>query len=193
LFVGYFWGKKAGAAYCRGTRLNISNDRPIIGIYDVNYPGSGDMYAKGANMLHTLRQILDNDERWRQILRGLNRKFYHQTVKAEQIENYISEQAGLELQPFFDQYLRDTRIPTFEYALIDGKLRYRWSNCVNGFNMKLKVYINEQMHWLEPTLEWQNLSIEKPIHSVNIDQNFYVAFFQLTEIFKLERSVGSRK
>ena len=182
LFVDYFWGKKASAAYCRGTRLNISNDRPIVGIYDVNYSGSGDMYSKGANMLHTLRQILDNDEHWRQILRGLNREFYHQTVKSEQIERYISEQSGLDLQPFFDQYLRDTQIPTFEYALIEGKLKYRWANCVNEFNMKLKVYINEQQHWLEPIQEWQDLSLEKPIHSVKIDQNFYVACFQLTEI-----------
>jgi len=122
LFVEYFWGKEAGAAYCRGTRLNISNDRPIIGQYEVNHKGSGDMYAKGANMLHTLRQIINNDQQWRQILRGLNEEFYHQTVKTEQIEDYISDKCGLDLQSFFHQYLRDTRIPVFEYALLDGKL-----------------------------------------------------------------------
>lgn len=182
LYVDYFWGKKASAAYCRGTRLNISNDRPIIGVYNVKYEGSGDMYAKGANMLHTLRQIIDNDEKWRKILRGLNSKFYHQTVKTEQIEEFISEKVGLDLQLFFDQYLRDTRIPTFEYALVDGKMRYRWANCVKGFNMKLKVHINGQMHWLKPIQRWQNMSMENPIQKVNVDQDFYVASFQLTEI-----------
>ena len=184
LFVEYFWGKKAGAEYCRGTRLNISNDRPIVGIYNVNYSGSGDMYAKGANMLHTLRQILNDDEQWRQLLRGLNREFYHQTVKAEQIERYIIEKTGLKLKPFFDQYLRDTRIPIFEYALIDGKLRYRWANCVTDFNMKLKVYINDHEFWLEPEPKWQNLEFEESAETINIDKDFYVAYVQLTKIIK---------
>ena len=182
LFVDYFWGKEASAAYCRGTRLNISNDRPIIGYYGVNREGSGDMYAKGANMLHTLRQMIDDDQKWRQILRGLNQEFYHQTVKTEQIENYISRQTGLDLKPFFDQYLRDSRIPTFEYALVNGKLQYRWGNCIKGFNMKLKVKINGQVQWLEPTQKWQNLSHEELIHSVEVDPDFYVAGFNCTKI-----------
>lgn len=184
LYVDYFWGKEASAAYCRGTRLNISNDRPIIGIYNVNYNGSGDMYAKGANMLHTLRQIIDNDEKWRLILRGLNKEFYHQTVKSEQIENYISDKSGLDLHTFFNQYLRDTRIPTFEYALINGKMRYRWANSVRGFNMKLKVHINGEKLWLTPKQRWQYLKLEESIESVNVDQNFYVASFELTKIIK---------
>jgi aminopeptidase N len=177
LFVDYFWGKEASAAYCRGTRLNISNDRPIIGSYGLNNRGSGDMYAKGANMLHTLRQIVGDDQKWRQILRGLNEEFYHQTVKSEQIENYLAVHTGLNLKPFFDQYLRDTRIPTFEYALLNGVMRYRWGNCVKGFNMKLKVNINGQVHWLEPTQKWQNLSQPELIRSVEVDPDFYVAGF----------------
>ena len=181
LFVDYFWGKEASAAYCRGTRLNISNDRPILGIYGVNHPGSGDMYAKGANMLHTLRQMVDDDQKWREILRGLNEEFYHQTVKSEQIENYISEQSGLDLDAFFDQYIRDTRIPTFEYALLNGKMRYRWGNCIKGFHMKLKVYLNEEMTWLDATQKWQNLNTAKPIRSVTIDRDFYVAGFPISE------------
>ncbi len=179
LFVDYFWGKEASAAYCRGTRLNISNDRPIIGIYNVNYEGSGDMYAKGANMLHTLRQLIDDDQKWRSILRGLNEEFYHQTVKTEQIEGYIIEKTGFDLQTFFDQYLRDTRIPTFEYALFDGKMRYRWGNCVKGFHMKLKVRINGELQWLEPKQSWQEMPVEGPVPNIEVDPDFYVATFPL--------------
>lgn len=181
LFVEYFWGKEAGAAYCRGTRLNINNDRPVIGIYNVHQTGSGDMYSKGANMLHTLRQIVNDDEKWRQILRGLNTEFYHQTVKAEQVEDYIIEQTGLELKPFFDHYLRDTRIPTFEYALLNGQMRYRWSNCVNNFNMKLKVSVNGKTEWLQPTRRWQTYSSDKPVKEVTIDKDFYVAGFLISD------------
>lgn len=182
LFVDYYWGKEASAAYCRGTRLNISNDRPIIGIYDVNYEGSGDMYAKGANMLHTLRQLVDDDRKWRTVLRGLNEEFYHQTVNTRQIENYLMEQTGLNLQSFFDQYLRDTRIPTFEYALYDGKMRYRWGNCVEGFAMKLKLYINGQVHWIDPLQRWQELPLNGPDPKIEVDPDFYVAVFPLARM-----------
>jgi aminopeptidase N len=179
LFVDYFWGKEAGAAYCRGTRLNILNDRPIIGQYDVNSEGSGDMYSKGANMLHTIRQIINDDEKWRQILRGLNQEFYHQTVKSEQIEAYISQKSGLDLKPVFDQYLRDIRIPIFEYALLNGKLMYRWGNCIPNFQMKVKVYLNGKPYWLQPDTKWQNLTSDEPIQSVEIDKDFYVSTFNL--------------
>jgi aminopeptidase N len=108
------------------------------------------MYYKGGNMLHTLRQIIDDDEKWRSILRGLNETFYHQTVTSQQVENYIAEQAGLELDYFFDQYLRDVRIPILEYYVKDKKLFYRWGNCVSGFRMPVKVTIGEKEHWLKP-------------------------------------------
>lgn len=73
-----------------------SNDRPITGIYDVNLRDSGDMYAKGANMLHTIRQMVDDDRQWRSILRGLNEEFFHQTVHTTQIENYMIHKSGPE-------------------------------------------------------------------------------------------------
>ncbi len=94
LFLEYYFGKEAGYTYVRGIRKNIENDKPIIGNYGVNNEGSGDMYYKGANMLHTLRQVLNDEEKWRAILRGLNATFYHQTVTTQQIESYLSEKIG---------------------------------------------------------------------------------------------------
>ncbi|MDZ4329200.1 MAG: M1 family metallopeptidase, partial [Flavobacterium sp.] len=95
LFVEYYYGKEAGFEYVLGTRKGIKNDKPIIGNYNVNNEGSGDMYPKGGNMLHTLRQIVNDDEKWRGILRGLNSTFYHQTVTTKQIEDYLSQQVGI--------------------------------------------------------------------------------------------------
>lgn len=181
IFVEYFYGKQAGFEYVRGLRKKIQNDKPIIGNYDVNNEGSSDMYYKGANMLHTLRQIVDNDEKWRSILRGLNSTFYHQTVTTKQIENYLSSNAGLDLQPFFDQYLRDTRIPTLEYFFKDNKMGFRWTNCAAGFNMPVKIFINGKEEWLKPTVEWASnpISVDNP--KLKIDPNFYVAEFNITE------------
>ncbi|MEO6820798.1 MAG: M1 family metallopeptidase, partial [Ginsengibacter sp.] len=90
LFTEFYYGKKAGSEYVIGIRKNIRNDKPIIGHYGVQDEGSGDMYYKASNMIHMIRQIIDNDEKFRQILRGLNKKFYHQTVTSRQIEDYIN-------------------------------------------------------------------------------------------------------
>lgn len=172
MFVEYFYGKKAGAEYVIGTRRGIQNDAPIIGPYDVNQSGSGDMYYKGANMLHTLRQWINNDIQWRQILRGLNETFYHQTVTTEQIENYISKTSGMDLSAFFNQYLRDVRIPTLEYGIKDQQLKYRWINTVSGFNMPVHVAINGKDLWLTPTTDWSTAQIEG--NELQIDVDFYV-------------------
>ncbi|WP_291104207.1 MULTISPECIES: M1 family metallopeptidase [unclassified Flavobacterium] len=174
LFVEYYYGKEAGNAYVRGTRKKIKNDKPIIGKYNVNNEGSGDMYYKGGNMLHTLRQIVNDDEKWRTILRGLNSTFYHQTVTTKQIEDFLSKAVGLDLTPFFDQYLRDIRIPTFEYYFKNNNLAYRWTNCVPGFNMPVKVTLNGKEQWLKPQAEWANLPQTAKVLKLEVDKDFYV-------------------
>ncbi|RZJ50208.1 MAG: M1 family peptidase [Flavobacterium sp.] len=181
LFVEYYYGKDAGAEYVRGCRKNIHNDATIIGNYDVNNEGSGDMYPKGANMLHTIRQILNDDAKWKSILRGLNSTFYHQTVTTKQIEDYMSAQVGLDLSKIFDQYLRTTKIPTLEYYFKDGHLAYRWSNCVNKFDMPVKVKLNGTDVVLKPSQDWkvENITSDKPTLEVNKD--FYVASFNISE------------
>jgi aminopeptidase N len=174
LFVEYYYGKEAAAEYVRGTRKAIKNDKPIIGYYDVNQEGSGDMYNKGGNMLHTLRQIVNDDEKWRSILRGLNSTFYHQTVTTKQIEDFLSKNIGLDLTPFFDQYLRDIRIPTFEYKFKDNNLEYRWTDCVPGFNMPVKVTLNGKEQWLKPQTDWIIMLKTPKDAKLEVDKDFYV-------------------
>lgn len=181
LFVEYYYGKDAGFEYVRGTRKNIKNDKPIIGNYDVNNEGSGDMYPKGANMLHTLRQLVNDDEKWRGILRGLNSTFYHQTVTTKQIENYLTQQVGSDLSTVFNQYLRDNRIPTLEYFFKDNQMGYRWTNCVSGFNLPVKVALNGKEELLQPETEWKRIPAKTENSKLEIDKNFYVASFNITE------------
>ena len=172
LFLDYYYGIKAASEYVIGTRSSIRNDKPIIGNYGVNSEGSSDMYYKGANMLHTLRQLIEDDNKWRQILRGLNSEFYHQTVTTKQIESYISTKSGLNLSAFFNQYLRDTRIPTLEYSLKDNKLSYRWTQIVNGFEMPVKIVVDKKNMWLYPTKSWQVIDLNSS--KIDIDNNYYI-------------------
>jgi len=174
LFLDYHYGKEAGNAYVIGTRKNIRNDIPIIGKYNVNNSGSGDMYPKGANMLHTLRQILNDDEKFRAILRGLNKEFYHQTVTTQQIENYLSQHIGRNLTPVFDQYLRDIRIPKLEYQQEGKKLKYRWTNSVANFDMPVKIIVDGKEKWLEPTTAWKETKSLKKNATIQVDPNFYI-------------------
>lgn len=175
LFLEYFYGPEAGREYVLGTRLGIKNDRPIVGIYNVHYEGSGDMYNKGGNMLHTIRHVINNDVLWRDILRGLNETFYHQTVTSKQVENYMSEMAGMDLSKVFDQYLRDIRIPTLEYTFKDNQLGYRWANAVVGFDMPVKVMIDSSEYWLDPVTNWKRMDVQG--EELVVDKNFYVASF----------------
>ena len=173
LFLNYHFGKQACSDYVIGTRAKVRNDRPIIGPYNVNTEGSHDMYYKGANLLHTLRQLEDNDEKFRGMLRGLSKTFYHQTVTTQQVEKYLSDASGLDLTTFFNQYLRDTRIPELEYKMDKKQLKYRWNNCVDGFNMPVKIVINNDIKRENPTTEWKQMKIKKN-STVDIDHNFYV-------------------
>jgi len=174
LYTEFYFGKDAGADYVIGTRALIANDIPIIGTYHVNQEGSRDMYYKGGNMLHTIRQVVNNDEKWRQILRGLNKTFYHQTVESKQIEDYVSKNAGRDISKIFDQYLRDTRIPVLEYSFKGNSVQYRWGNVVTGFDMPVKIKLADgKDQFVYPTTDWKTLKT-KGEKTLTIDRNFYV-------------------
>ncbi|MBU3821741.1 M1 family metallopeptidase [Flavobacteriaceae bacterium XHP0103] len=174
LFLEYYYGKQAASEYIIGKRKRIQNDKPIIGIYNVNKEGSSDMYDKGENMLHTLRQLIEDDEKWRQILRGLNKTFYHQTVTTKQIEDYISQQTGYDLTEFFNQYLRTTKVPTLEFKIEDKELKYRWTNIIDKFDMPVIAKINGKAEWLYPKADWKTMSLENNISTFEVDPNFYI-------------------
>lgn len=174
LFVQCKTGNKEAAdAYTQGLRRNIRNDRPVIGSYGVNQEGSGDMYNKGNNIMHMVRQIINNDSAFRNILRGLNETFYHKTVDSKDIENYIIKKSGKDLSKLFDQYLRTTQIPTLEYRIQGNKLMYHWTNCISGFNMPVRLANPGQ--WISPGTDWKETTLPAPAKDdFKVDNNFYV-------------------
>lgn len=175
LFVDYHFSKKEAEDYVIGCRQKIKNDSPIIAQYGLNQSGSGDMYYKGGNILHTLRQIVNDDDKWRNILRGINREFWHQTVTTAEVESYLSQSIGIKLDGFFDQYLRSIKIPVFEYSIVNEKtLSFRFINAVKDLTFPLKVNVDGKEIWLNPTTELQTRQFDQPIQSVEVDRNFYV-------------------
>ncbi len=177
LYTQCRFGKEAGAEYVRGLRKNILNDRPIIGEYGVNYSGSGDMYYKASNMIHMIRQIIDSDSTFRAILRGIQQKFYHQTVTSQQIEDYIIAKSGKDLDDLFDQYLRTTKVPVLKYYFEGGRLHYKWANTIPFFDMPIEVRLDEGgWTFIEPvSSHWRMIKhdLESTGH-YKVNKNYYV-------------------
>jgi aminopeptidase N len=179
LFLEYHYGKDAGQEYVRGTRSRIENKLPIIGRYSVNSRGSGDMYYKGGNILNTLREIVNDDEKWRSVLRGLNAEFFHQTVTTEQVEGYMAEKIGMDLSAFFDQYLRNHSLPILEYYFSDDQtLQYRWTNCLASFDMPVDLEMGGKKVRVFPNTKWNELKVSKK-SEVKVDEDYYVGSFRL--------------
>jgi aminopeptidase N len=162
LYTDYIFGKDAANDYNAGIRRGIRNDRTIIPNYNVNDQGSGDMYTKGSNMLHAIRHSIDNDDLFRQIMRGLNKTFNNQTVTSKQVEDYISKQSKYDYTKVFDQYLRTVQIPTLEFYLSDDgkKAFYRWKNVVKGFNLPLVLKSTDARIKIVPAEEWKSTDLK---------------------------------
>ena len=174
LHTEFLFGKEAGGDYVRGTRAGIANKKPLIGVYGVNNEGPGDMYNKGANVIQTLRTWMNNDEKFRKILRGMNKKFYHQTVTTKQIEDYLAKESGLNLNAFFNQYLRTKDVPVLEIKKENNAILYRYYNVVDGFDMPLRLEGNKIT--LKPTKEWKTLN-EGNFNSsfdIKVNPNYYI-------------------
>jgi aminopeptidase N len=172
LFVEYWYGKEAGADYVIGLRKNIANDQPVIGPYGVNKEGSSDMYDKGANLLHTLRTIINNDEKWRSILIGLNQTFGKKTTTTEEVVSYINEKSGMDLTKIFDQYLRFRSIPVLELKQEGATIFYRWLSNVASFNMPIQLDNSDV--FLYPTKEWTVLRTEIPLKDIKIKRDYFI-------------------
>ena len=180
LYVEYFHGKEAGQAYTKGTRWRIQNQVPIQGEYGVGSKPGIDIYFKGANMLLTLRQIIDDDTIWREILQHLQSKYRHKVVTSQAVEQEIATMANRDLKSFFDVYLRQAQPPTLEWKVENNQLHFRYTEVPDDFTMPLRLYIAQDPMWIYPTTEWQNSTIN-PNQEIHVDSNFYIKVKAATE------------
>jgi aminopeptidase N len=173
LFTECEFGKEAGNDYCGGVKKSISNDIPVIGQYEVREEGSGDMYNKGSNIINMIRQLVDDDEKFRMILRNVSETFYHSIISTKEFEDYLILKTGKDLKPLFDQYLRTTNVPKLECKLMKNKLEFRYTNCNEGFNMPVKITTDKEF-WIYPTTKWQTIMLAKASKNIFLNRNVYV-------------------
>lgn len=181
LFVESMFGKEAANEYNYGIRVGIENKEPVIPSYGVNAQGSGDMYPKGGNMLHSIRHSIDNDQLFRNILAGLNFTFYHQTVDGKEIQDYISRKSGFDFSKVFEQYLTTIKIPELQMRVnkSTNEVSFKWDNVVNGFDLPLVLKNKEESLKINPSQSWQTRKVTKaqlPLFNVSaIEKMYYVS------------------
>jgi aminopeptidase N len=175
LYTDFVFGNAAGNEYTIGTWKRIKNDEPVIG------SNTSDKYYKGSAMLHTIRQIL-GDTLFRGWLQLLNRELYHQTVSTDQVLELLNKYTKRDFTLTFTQYLTTTQIPTLEYSFHADKINYRWTNCVQGFDMPLKISLDNRTSLsITPTTKWQEMPVPKSgVRSLSVDKNYYVRTKQTT-------------
>ena len=179
IYVECMYGYETMLEYVNNQKRFVRNDKPIVGPYNVNKKGSNDMYQKGSLMLHTLRNLINDDELWFSILKGISIDFKYKVLDGKDIIEYINRKVDFNLSLFFNQYLFNSKIPILEYKIQkEGReyvLLYRW-NAIKDFDMKLLINDGEKNIWISPNSEWKEYTIGNiDIKNFSIrDDLFYV-------------------
>lgn len=157
VYVECTQGYDKAITYMNGVRNNIHNYEPIIGQFGVNNEGSGDMYPKGAWLLHTLRHVVNDDPKWWAMLLKYSETYRHKIIDTKTVCDFFSKESGLNLTPVFEQYLRTTKIPVLAFSDENGNVTYRWDNVVDGFAMPVDITVSGKKVRLTPTVQKQTL------------------------------------
>ena len=177
VFVECMKGYEAALKYVNGQARNVRNDKPIIGKYGVNSRGSGDMYYKGSLLLNTLRHVINDDDKWWQLLYNYSEHFKKQIITTEMVIAYFNEQTNMDLTPIFKQYLYTANIPALEYKKIGTELQYQWKNVNSDFNMPVDIAFGKEIVRLYPTTQKQKIKLKnfKKSKSFEIfDNRFFI-------------------
>ncbi len=174
LFTDYYFGQHAGKIYSRGTRINIKNDKPIIGNYGVNNKGSSDMYYKAGAMIHMIRQCMQNEEGFKQMLRKMNKTYYHKIVTTDSILRFMEKETNLKLDKIFEQYLQTTQIPELSWYINNKKLFFTWKSCVPQFDLPVELLLsNNKSTFIYPKEGiWNSIPYKKK--NIRVSADFYI-------------------
>jgi aminopeptidase N len=162
--------------YANGLRRNVTNDKPIIGKYGVNKAGSGDMYPKGALLINTLRHVINDDDKWWDIIYEFATEFKYKIIDTETVIDFFNEKSQMYLTPIFNHYLFRTTIPKLELKLINNKLFARWQNVDSEFNMPVDIMYKNNKIRLNPKYDWVKSNIKiRTLNDIHVLTNsFYI-------------------
>lgn len=181
--IEHRFGKEAAYNEILGQFDAVKNEEPVIGVYDVNhiYYDIGDMYSKGSLMLHTFRNVLNNDTLWTNLLRDIQKQFRYQTLTSDQLVAYINQRTKTDYTYLFDQYLKFIELPNLELELQEKDkdliVKYRWQADVKNFRMPVKVTTAaDHFSFIYPTPDWKTITLKNlSAQEFEVDEDaFYI-------------------
>ncbi|RYG03992.1 MAG: hypothetical protein EOO02_07180, partial [Chitinophagaceae bacterium] len=161
----------------------LNNDKPtrkekMLGVYGVNHFKLDLVYNKGAFVINTLRNVIDNDSIFFALLRGIQKDFALKTTNSDSIVNYICRFTGKPLKPFFGQYLSYPAIPKAELrSTKKGGVEFRWKTDVTDFSMPVILLLpGGKSLRFDGSNEWQEVDdLKLPANKIKFDkENFYI-------------------
>jgi len=160
LYVEYRWGKADALRYVNGLKPKVHNERPIIAPRGTNAEPPQDQYFKGALMLNTLRSVIDDDKKWFADIHDFYQEFKYRNIMTEDVESWWNKRTGMNLTPFFDEYLRHAALPVLELKFDAAKkiVAYRWKADESAFSMPIEI--GDAAHWtlVKPvTSDWKTM------------------------------------
>jgi aminopeptidase N len=149
-YVEKIYGKSKAVEYLNYQRPWIQNKEPLRGPYGVRFNGwsSSDIYYRGSWMIHTLRNGIKNDELFFSVLKKLFIQFGYKTVNSYELVSFFSKEFNMNLTPFFNQYLLNSKIPKLVYK-VEKKGRnlvfqYHWENIRSDFSWPFALQIGKK-------------------------------------------------
>ena len=168
-YIDCLYGAQKAKLYVNGLRGNVRNDKPIIGNYGVNSEGSGDMYPKGALLLNTIKNIVNDDAKWWKMLLKYSETYRHKIIDTETVVHFFNTESGINLTPVFNQYLRYPAIPELVIKKNKKNFEYRWKTMQPNFNMPVDVVINKKEMRLYPSNVFQKSKVKiKDLKEVDV-------------------------
>jgi aminopeptidase N len=156
LYVEHLFGYDQALKYVNVYKVKVRNRDPIVTQRGIHRSPSQDQYFKGALFLNTLRNVVNDDERWWKVVRDFFQRFKYQNIMTEDVVQFFNAQLGQNLTPVFDQYLRRADLPVLELAFneAEGTVAYRWKADERDFAMPIRVGDPAKWTTIRPTTGW---------------------------------------
>lgn len=164
LYVEQLSGKQAYLNYMYFQRLMIKNKLPVVRKHNIRYFDyhDEDIYTKGSWILHTLRNTINDDSLFFDILKTFCMENNQKQILSDEFIKLVNAKTGKDYNWFFKQYLYDRRAPFLEFYWEGSDFYYRWVDTDTDFKLPVEIKIDEKIIVLHPTTQVQKITIETP-------------------------------
>lgn len=176
VYVENLWDKETATRYLLNQRSNIVNMDPIVGPLDVNFEdwSGSDMYYKGAWMLHTLRNQVNDDALWWKTLHDFAVAFRIKNTDTKEVIAWWNEHLGKDYTWLWREYLYHAKPPVLVYeAKAKGsktQLKCRWEAGEKDFKLQIPIVKPDGSRiMISPTTTQSKITVDVPTDQLKFD------------------------